>query len=148
MDGYIARLSRSAGRAGEEKKSHCRARGVPRRWEGRSASVFIRGVGRVASDVAVALLSISGKSGSRGRPSVRDETPRRALWQNARAPGQLIARRPSPSVVSHLPSTIGRTMLRRMDRYGTDKRHAIIGCGSNRWVGWLHELQPGIAALR
>lgn len=143
MDGYKARLSRSAGRAGEEKKSHCRARGVPRRWEGRSASVFIRGVGRVASDVAVALLSISGKSGSRGRPSVRDETPRRALWQNARAPGQLIVRRPSPSVVSHLPSCPPRSDGPCCAGWIAMER--ITPCHHRLWQ---HELQPGIAALR
>lgn len=77
--------------------------------------------------------SISGKAGSRGRPSVRDETRTRRLaarflCQNAR-PINSPPARGRPSVVSHLPS-IARTTLGWMERKA--KRHGRVE-GRNPW---------------
>lgn len=119
---YRAPKPNAVGRAGEEKSPR-RARVVPRGRDGGEIGArrvrFIRGVGGRGRDVAFTLLSPGRQevAGARASVSSRDETPGRALCQNARAPGQLIASRgrPSPSVVSHLPSPLARVGPRWID---------------------------------
>jgi len=115
VDGYIARRSRSVGGAGEEKRA-------------RVERVLFRGGGRGEIGARFIRSSISGKAGSRGRPSVRDETRRlaaRSLCQNARACGRPINSPPGrgrPSVVSHLPES--RSL-------------------GPRWAGWIANFSSG-----